>query len=479
MRQVLLCLSLFLFLACGGSNATSQSTDAGPVDRGPSESPNIRVDVTGFAPEGALLIGQVAEQQYRAAEATTDGNAAVFQREEPFPAGHYYVYYPNGQGVQVLITEDQTFSITAESANPVETMQATGSEENRLLYEALRYELNQQPEFSRIAQALRAATNGSDEYARLQEERRQLVGTRGAFQEELFAQAPNSLFTAYKRAGRNPQLREIRLPTGAMDEQAQVTAFRYDFWDGVNFNDERLLRTPVIFNKLKRFVTELTPQNADSIKAAADFLLTKVLDKPEYFKFIANWITLQYEPGKSTVMDAEAIHVHMIQNYFTRERAFWSDSMTVWGLQDRASQMANSLVGQAGPNVVVPGLDGKPKPLYDLKKPYVAVFMYNPECEHCIEQTPKLTQAYSKLRDQLDVYAIALDTDKEKWQNFVRQYGLTPFTNVFDPTNRTIFKTYYVDNTPELYLLNPDRKIVAKNLKVEQLAEAIRLDQSR
>jgi len=50
---------------------------------------------------------------------------------------------------------------------------------------------------------------------------------------------------------------------------------------------------------------------------------------------------------------------------------------------------------------------------------------------------------------------------------------------VYDPTNRSIFKTYYVDNTPELYLLGPDRKIVAKNLKVEQLAQAIRMHKSR
>jgi hypothetical protein len=32
-----------------------------------------------------------------------------------------------------------------------------------------------------------------------------------------------------------------------------------------------------------------------------------------------------------------------------------------------------------------------------------------------------------------------------------------------------------VDNTPELYLLNKDREIVAKNLKVSQLKDAIRL----
>jgi hypothetical protein len=40
---------------------------------------------------------------------------------------------------------------------------------------------------------------------------------------------------------------------------------------------------------------------------------------------------------------------------------------------------------------------------------------------------------------------------------------------VFDPTNRAIYAKYYVDITPELYVLNKDRIIVAKNLHAEQL----------
>jgi hypothetical protein len=40
---------------------------------------------------------------------------------------------------------------------------------------------------------------------------------------------------------------------------------------------------------------------------------------------------------------------------------------------------------------------------------------------------------------------------------------------VFDPTNQAIYAKYYVDITPELYILNKDRIIVAKNLHADQL----------
>jgi len=477
MRRYAFLLPIIFFFACSDSATTT--ANASTPFTGKLESPNIRVELSGAPLAGALLIGQLMEQQYRADTAKIDGNAIVFQRSEPYPPGHYYAYFSDGTGIQLLITEDQTFTMTAAMPDAVATMVVNGSQDNELLYDALRYENGQQEQFRSLGAQLRSVSKASPDYERLQAERRGLVEQRMTFLEGLYAKAPSSLFTAFKRGGQNPQLRDFRTAGGQVDEEAQVVGFRKDFWTGVNFSDERLLRTPVIFNKLKRYVKELTPQNADSIIAASDFLILKAIDKPEFFKFFANWITLQYEPGKSTVMDAEAIHVHMITNYFTRDRAFWADSMTVYGLQQRASQMAQSLNGQQAPDITVPGLDGSDKRLYDLKKPYIAVFMYNPECDHCIEETPKLTKAYQSLKNELDVYAIALDTEAPKWKNFVRAYGLQAFTNVYDPTNRSIYKTYYVDNTPELYLLGPDRKIVAKNLKVEQLAQAIQLHKSR
>lgn len=484
MRLFFSFLAFLTLLSCGDpagatatttSGSTSSTVTTASLENRKLESPDIRVTLNGLSPQGALLIGQFAEQQYKADEGVAEGNTVVFKREEPYKPGHYYAYFTDGSAIQLLIDEDQTFSLTADQSTAITDMKVEGSIDNQLLYETLAFEAEMAEEFNMISQGLAGLRAGQPGYDELQADRKALVAKRTAFQDERFNKYPNSLFTAFKRAGRNPELREIKGANGAIDEEAQVAAFRDDFWNDVNFADIRLLNTPVIFNKLKRYMTELTPQNANAIISSADKLLEKVLPHPEYFKFVANWITLQYEPGKTTVMDGAAIHVHMIQNYFTRERAFWSDSMTVYGLQQRADQMAYSLVGQPGPDITVPGIDGKPKRLYDLKKPYIAVFMFNPECEHCIEQTPLLVQAYQSLKDELDVYAIALDTDDAKWKNFVKQYGLGQFTNVYDPTNRSIFKTYYVDNTPELYLLGPDRKIVSKNLKVSQLAQAIEL----
>ena len=488
MRYIVFLFSLALFISCSGKDgaqgtAASSTQTASNFASDPSladaEAPNIRLRLTNAPLDGTLLIGQFMERQYRADSAQIENGTLVFQRDEPYPLGHYYVYLSSGIGFQVIISEDQTFTMEADVNNLASTMKVEGSVDNELLYEALKYEEELQPKFQQLTNQASSLTSGSTEYEAVIAQRAALIEERKGRLESLYDRAPKSLFTSFKRAGQNPDIRELNLPNGAPDEEARVADFRYHFWDNVDFSDTRLLRTPVIKNKLERYVKELTPQNADSLIAAADNLLSRTGYQGKFYEFFANWITLQYEPGKTTVMDGEAIHVHMIKNYFTRERATWSDSMTVYGLQQRAETMAHSLIGQQAPDITVPGLNGQGKRLYDSDKPYLVVFMYNPECDHCIEQTPKLTSLYPRISKEVGVYAIALDTEADKWKAFVSNYNMDQFTNVFDPTNRSIISTFYVDNTPELYLIDSDRKIVAKNLKVSQLEEAIRLDKAK
>ena len=106
--------------------------------------------------------------------------------------------------------------------------------------------------------------------------------------------------------------------------------------------------------------------------------------------------------------------------------------------------------------------------------------MYNPDCEHCQEETPKLKAFYdSWKRNGLGVFAIAIDTDDAKWNDYINKVGIQEWVNVHDPTNKSIYGKYFVDVTPELYLLNPDRKIIGKNLKTHQVIEMIEKDKNQ
>lgn len=485
MQRLWFLISVVLFIAAcsakdSAQQATTANTNSGPnipaVAGGPA---NITVQVKGLSGGVAKLIGVYAENRYLADSAAIDGSGKfAFVNANGYTPGLFFVLLPDNSNFQLLLDQDQELSVVTQSGAMATSMQISGSPDNELMYESFAFEREQRAKFDPISQRLKQLTPGTPEHTQAKAQFDAEIAKRKAFLDNLQREHPNSFFTKFKIAGQNPEIKEFKKTDGTTDSYAQVRYFRTHMWDNVDFNDERLVRTPVIFNKLKRYITELTVQHPDSISQAADFLLQKVIDRPEYYKFFANWITLQYEPTKTTLMDPEAVFVHMVQNYFTYDRAFWSDSVQIHGLQLRAHEMSASLVGKKGPNVEANDQNGQKKSLYDLKKPYIVVYMYDPNCDNCAIETPKLAQFYRQNKNLIDVFGIVLNTNDTEWKNYIAKNGLQEWTHVYDPTNRAIYATYFVDHTPEIYVLNPDRKIIAKNLKTEQIAEVINRDQS-
>jgi peroxiredoxin len=457
--------------------ACSQTTNTNTTQEEPAESPNINVTVQGLNGGQALLLGHFADQRYSVDTAQINANGQFsFTREEPYDRGFYFLFIPDKAAIQLLLDADQTLEMTTNLQDIIGTMQVSGNKDNELLYQSLKFEADNTAAFEANKAQLAQAQAGSEAFTTLTQRSEELLAERKSYLDNLFANHPSSFFVKFKSSGQNPEITKPLKQDGTLDTALQVFTYRTQFWDNVDFSDERLLHTPVISNKLKRYINDLTPQNPDSIRSAATFLMQKVMDAPEYYKFFANWITLQYEPTKTTLMDPEAVFVHMIQNYFTYEKSFWADSAEVYALQLRANEMQGSLVGNDAPNVTSTGPDGKTYSISDIKDPYIVVYMYNPTCEHCMEQTPKLANYYRQWKSQgIEVFAIAIDTEDQEWRDYIAKNNMT-FINVFDPTNRSIYAKYYVDNTPEVYVINPERKIIAKNLNVDQVMEVIAMD---
>jgi peroxiredoxin/cell fate (sporulation/competence/biofilm development) regulator YlbF (YheA/YmcA/DUF963 family) len=489
MKFILPILTVVLIWSCGGNNATTTETTsssaAAPMLTSGSqlvnrdlENPDFTITVNGLQAGGyGFLIGFFTDQRFKVDSTTVGGNGQLtFKRDTPYNPGFYFVLLPNNDAIQLLLDADQTFTMATSLNDIIGSMQVKGNIDNELLYQNLKFEQQLQPQFQRVAQQLQGVAEGTPEYQTYKTEQDQLLAQREAHLQNFYDNHSDAFFTKFKYSGQNPKAKDFRLPDGTVDNAKQVYHYRNELWDNVDFTDERLLYTPVISNKLSKYITQLTPQNPDSINAAATALAERVMDAPEYYKFFVNWIVLNYEPTKTTLMDPEAVYVHMIQNYFTYDKVTWSDSAEVYALQLRANEMAGSIVGKTAPNVEAMDVSGQMRSIAEIKAPYIVVYMFNPTCEHCIEETPKLVNWYKEWKNKgVEVYAIAIDTNDAEWKAYAKKTGMT-FPCVFDPTNRAIYGKYYVDITPEIYVINPDRKIIAKNLKVAQIAEVINRD---
>ena len=456
----------FLFLLIFSVVAFSQKPDSTLLD----------VQIEGLPAGIARLVGTYGDQNFiiDSAQVTADGHF-ILRRKHPLPAGFYSFLLPGQKNFALLLDQaDQFGTLRAKLPDIVGTMQVSGLPNTDLLFQTFRYQTRQDPELKQLADVLTKSAPSSPEFQQAKSRQTQLLEDRKVYLEGIYKANPTTFFTKFKVAGQNPELVDFRKTNGDLDTLRQLIHYRTHFWDGVDFTDERLLRTPVIVNKLRRYIKELTPQKPDSIITVADGLIDRVLPHRPYFQFIANWICLQYENTKTTVMDGEAVYVHVIRKYMTRERAFWSNAQEVEALQKHVGEMEASLMGRKGPDVRAQNMAGQYKSIYEMTAPVIVVFMYSPDCEHCQEDAPKIEAIYQQWKGKgVDFYGISVNTTDAEWRAFLQKNNFS-FTNVFDPTNRAIYGKYFVDITPELYVLNKNRIIVAKNLHAEQLEEVFK-----
>ena len=431
----------------------------------------VDFDVKGLPDGYCRLIGMLGGQNYLADSALSGGGKVHFEKTEALAGGLYYLVFPDQRTfVQFLLDKDQVFTLRTDIKDITKFMKTEGTEDNALFYENLQYEANFKTKFDSL-DAMISKAQGSPNLAFLQQQRTKMIDERKAHVASFQKNHPNSFFTVFKTAGQNPELQTPKKPDGSLDTLKQLTLYRNDYFKNTALNDERLLRTPVVPNKLKTYITQLSPQTPDSVIKYADRVIAQTKGCAECFKFLVNWIAIQYE--KPTTMGGEAVLVHLVDKYFTDDVAntwFAGKPEELVKIRKRANEMRPSLLGKVGQDLRCKNVNGQYESLYDLKKPIKVVFMFSYSCSHCQERAPVLRQVYDKWKDKIEVFALCLDTDTLKWKEFITKYHIEPFHNMIDPLmeSRYYYK-YHVDITPECYILDPKNIIVAKDLHPDQL----------
>ena len=100
-----------------------------------------------------------------------------------------------------------------------------------------------------------------------------------------------------------------------------------------------------------------------------------------------------------------------------------------------------------------------------------------PDCGHCKKSMPKTVEFYEKFKDK-DVEILAVCTKvqdgcKECWP-FIKEKEMDGFINATDPFLRSRYKQIYdIRTTPQIFILDKDKKIVSKRIGAEQLEEVV------
>lgn len=269
-----------------------------------------------------------------------------------------------------------------------------------------------------------------------------------------------------------------------IDSMYSYNYYKDHYWDGFDFQDDRLVHTPVYdtklegyFNRTNLFGIPLTLPIPDSVIKEGKKLLTKTEGTKELYKYSLFWLVKNAE--SSNVMGMDEAYIYFVEDYIMRGKADWLDAEGVEKYRKDIEKKKPNVIGNVAPEIIMQDyMTGKDVPLSSVKSKYTLLVFWDPTCGHCTTEIPKMDSVYKAvLKDKgVKVYSVRTEGPVEKWQEFIKKNGLEDWYNVHDPEHHSNYRAQYnVYSTPVMYLLDEKKIIRGKRFDHTNVMEVIKM----
>ncbi len=436
----------------------------------------IEVAIEGYE-EPELYLGFYQGEGQFLEDTTTvnDQGKFVFEGEEPLPGGMYLIVMaPDNDFFQILISEnEQQFSINTRKENSAEHITFNNALDNQLFYDYLQFLGAKRPEADSLQQLLQNSTENTQTES-LKGQLVQLNESVTRYQQDLVKDHPGTLTSAIIRANMDVPMPEFE----GTPEELQMKRWVYTrehYFDNIDLADPRMLRTPFLFERIQSYIEKLNYQHPDSLILAIDNVLEKVRPSEPTFKFYLIHFLNKYATSKIVGMDA--VYVHLAEKYYATGQAPWVDEEQLKKIVDNAAELKPLLIGNKAPDITVQNQADESFSLYEVDSKYAILYFWRPDCSHCKKSTPHLKAFYEAYKDKdIKLIAVCTKTYKEVpmcWE-YIDEKEIGNWLHAVDPYNRSrYYEKYNVKTTPQIYILDEQKIILAKQIGAEQLGEVM------
>lgn len=434
--------------------------------------PGYRIEVTlaHFDMDTLRLAYYFGKSQYLKDTALVDKGKFVFQGDTALAPGVYLVVVPpDNRFLHLLINEkEQHFTASFDLDDIVPSARFKGSKENELYYDYLNKLEGRRP---RAEELRKLITTDSENKAGYEAELNTLNAEVKGIQDEIIRKNPASL-TAMLIQGNQ----EVPMPAfvGMSEEDRKVKEFEYfkkHYFDGFDLSDPRAIRTGLMHTKIDFYTQKLTYPYPDSQIIALDYLLGRMKDNKEAFQYYL--VYFLNESVKSKRMGMDAVYVHLIDNYYAKGMAPWVEPEQLEKMIGQAEVTRPILIGKTAPDLEFTKLDGGRVRVHDIPADYTVLFFWDPECGHCKKSIPSVIDFYHAYKPRgVEILAICTKTgnDISSCWSTVEERGMNIWVNAADQYLRNRYKTIYdIKTTPQVFILDKDKKIVVKKIAAEDL----------
>lgn len=130
--------------------------------------------------------------------------------------------------------------------------------------------------------------------------------------------------------------------------------------------------------------------------------------------------------------------------------------------------------GDAAPELSFTLLSGRPVAIKDLRGKVVLLDFWATWCGPCVAEVPTLGEVHKRFgsRKDFEMYGVSLDADERALRTFIETRKLG-WEHAFGQSARDAADAFGVDGIPHVFLIGPDGKIVASDLRGDELIRRV------
>ena len=400
-----------------------------------------------------------------------NGNGSI-TGDTLLPQGLYKIYMDDKTHFDFLLGADQEFTITNKTFTSADN-QAIGAIETEEFIKYIGFLDNLKKEGAEINEKLKTATG--DEKESLQKELSKLTPKLQKYWKSINEKYPDTFLAKFLMSNYVPVLDESTLPIEVQQNDSLLLLAKYyyqqkHYWDYFDYTDSRFLYTPLLKPKLETWFNKVLYQHYDSVRQPVFEYIENVKSNKRLFQFSTSWFL--NSSINSKIMGMDALFIDLAKTYYLSGEAFWATDESMKKIRENVMFFQNNLIGKTAPDLTLESVDGEFFSLHQIDKKLTAVLIYEPNCSHCKVFTPELyNDIYLKYRDKgLEVFAIYSMDNKAEWVEFLEKHKMWDWINVWDKEHISRFKILYdARKTPRIFILDENKKIISKDLSIEQL----------
>ncbi len=472
---------------------------------------DIKINFKGCKDTMVYLVKYTFDQQYISDTCKNVKNGNIrFKGKTELDKG-VYVLVSEGKSTyfDFFINENQKFTVNVDMADMVNSLKSVGNKENEQFFAYIKYITNKNQEFGKLRDQAKGMSK-ADSTKFMNEKLKALNSDVKTFDADFMQRNKGSYLYDVLNLKTEKEPTEIpKAKNGRPDSLYQYYYYKNHFFDGIDFKDERIIRTPFFDDRIKRYFESVILMNPDTMIVEIDKIMAKCQEDNLVYNLLVGYFTYSSEQNK--VMGFDKVFVHMADKYIIPGHAkkVYTDE-TVTKIKERVDIMRNLLLDAKvsdlfmidstyGRQVLKMGFDTAKtsksitdlyyknldkltplfKSLYSVNAKYTVLIFWAADCGHCQTEVPKLSEALKDIKGKIDFKVFAVQTKEElfdSWKKFVIEKKLSDFINVFDPIHLNNLKERFdIYSTPVIYILDKDKRIKAKRLGSEQVVDYLKM----